>query len=329
VSSDQKLIAVTRPLLAETMDRLAALGEVELIGPGALGHEHPLLRSARVVVTLPNDPVDAAALERMPNARLLANHAVGYDNVDLEAAARLGIFVSNTPDVLTGATADMTMALLLAAARRLGEGERLARAGGYRGWAVDFMLGQEVHHRRLGIVGYGRIGRAVAQRARGFDMEILFTDADNAAGHGSDRQVDLETLLRESDFVSLHVPLSEATHHLIDAERLELMRPGAILVNTSRGPVVDEAALAAALRRGALAAAALDVYEREPEIHPDLLRLENVVLAPHLGSATRETRLAMGDRVLDSVERVLRGEPPRFLVNAPAQPRLGHTPSLA
>ena len=318
------LIVVARPLLKETMAQLQELGAVELLQDLDGAAAARALRQAAVLVTLPNFPVDAALLERCERALLIANHAVGYDNVDLDAAARLGIFVSNTPDVLTGATADFTFALLLAAARRLGEGERVLRAGRFDGWAVDYMLGHEVHHKTLGVVGYGRIGRAVARRARGFDMEVLFTDPDvtAAAEHPDDRRVGLGELLREADFISLHVALSAATRHLIDAQRLALMKPGGILINTSRGPVVDEPALAAALREGRLAAAGLDVYEREPEVHPELLALENVVLAPHLGSATHETRLAMGARMVESVGRVLGGEVPRFAVNTPTAPRL-------
>ena len=229
------------------------------------------------------DRIDDAFLAT-PGLRAVATVSVGLDHVDLDAAGRHGVAIVYTPRVLTEATADLTFALLLAAARRLGEAERYLRAGRWRRWSFDLMLGTDVHGKTLGIVGPGRIGQAVARRAEGFGMRVLFA--------GRPRE-ELETVLREADFVAVTVPLSDATRHLVGPDELALMKPGAILVNTSRGPIVDEAALAAALREGRIGGAGLDVFEREPDVHPELLACENAVLVPHIGSATEETRLGM------------------------------------
>jgi lactate dehydrogenase-like 2-hydroxyacid dehydrogenase len=252
-----------------------------------------------------HDRVDAAFLDAAGDRlRVVANVAVGYDNVDVDACGARGVRATNTPGVLVDATADLAIGLLLAATRRLGQGERLIRSGTAWAWSIDFMLGRGLRGKTLGIVGYGDIGRAVAERARAFGLEVVFT---RRSGGG----VSLGELLERADFVSLHVPLTEATRHLIDAAALARMKPGAYLVNTARGPVVDEAALAAALRDGVIAGAALDVFEHEPEVHPDLLELENVVLVPHLGSATVETRTAMAELAAANVVAVLDGrEPP-------------------
>jgi glyoxylate reductase len=223
------------------------------------------------------------------------------------------VTITNTPGVLTDATADLAIALLLAITRRLGEGERLIRSGERWAWAIDFMLGRGLRGKTLGIVGYGEIGRATAQRARAFGMEIVYTKRSSGGDPG---QVELDELLERSHAVSLHCPLTPETHHLIDAAALERMRDDAYLVNTARGPVVDEAALAAALRDGVIAGAALDVFEREPEVHPDLPGLDNAVLVPHLGSATRETRTAMAELAAANVVAVLAGEDPPTPVSA-------------
>jgi glyoxylate reductase len=325
MTSSPPLILVTRQLLPPTLEALQALGEVKQIGPEALRKGHPDLARADALVCLLDDIVDQSVLDRLPRVRVIANHAVGVNNIDLGCAERLGIHVTNTPDVLTDSTADMAFALMLAAARRVPEGERLVRSGAFRGWELDLLLGVDVHHKTLGIVGYGRIGRAVARRARGFEMKVLFTTApgDHVEPLPGDSEVDLETLLRQSDFVSLHVPLTDATYHLIHRDNLKWMKRSAVIVNTSRGPVIDEEALTDALVRRWIAAAGLDVYEQEPDIDPRLLGLDNVVLVPHLGSATRETRLAMGDRAVDNVARVLRGEAPANPVTHPANPRRG------
>jgi glyoxylate reductase len=241
--------------------------------------------------------------------KVVANVAVGYNNIDVAACRARKVVVTNTPDVLTNACADFTWALILAITRRLGEGERVVRAGAWTGWALDYMLGTELRGKQLGIVGMGRIGRAVAEKAPAFGMQVAYSartpTALEAAAH-----MPLDRLLATSDVVSLHCPSTEETRHLINEKALMRMKRSAYLINTSRGPVVDEAALARALRDGRLAGAALDVYEREPIVHSDLLPLENVLLIPHLASATTETRTAMADLAVSNALAVLDGRPP-------------------
>jgi len=264
------------------------------------------LAGKQALVSMVTDTVDAAVIEAGSELRLIANVAVGYNNVDVAAARARGIVVTNTPDVLTDATADFTLALILAVTRRLGEGERMVRRGAWKGWAFDQLLGMQLRGRQLGIVGFGRIGQAVAARAAAFGMTIVHSSRPGAGARDSG----LDRLLSSSDVVSLHVPLSAETRHLIGQTEFARMKRSAYLINTTRGPVVDEAALAWALRNRLLAGAALDVYEREPEVHADLLSLENVVLAPHLGSATTETRTAMADLAASNVIAVLSGQAP-------------------
>jgi len=275
----------------------------------ALPRDELLRRVHQASALLPilGDRVDKELLEAAPRLRVVANHAVGYDNVDVPACSARGVWVTNTPDVLTDATADLAWALILALARRLREGERMLRAGEFRGWAPTMLLGRELRGRTLGILGYGRIGRAVARRAEGFGMRVLFT----ARGGG----VALDELLEKSDVLSIHCPLDPQTRHLIGPAELLRMKRGSFLVNTARGPIVDEAALVAALESGHLGGAALDVFENEPAVHPGLIGREDVVLLPHLGSATRETREKMARIALEQVERVLRGERPTTAVN--------------
>ncbi len=256
---------------------------------------------AEALLCLLTDRIDAAFLESAPQLRIVANMAVGTDNIDLAAAKRLGIAVSNTPDVLTDATADLAFALLLAAARRLAWADRYVRGGGFVGWNPELGIGLDVTGRTLGIVGAGRIGRAVAERARGFRMEVLL--------HSRVLGPRLEELLARSDFVSLHVPLTAETHHLIGASELARMKKTAVLVNTARGPIVDEAALVRALREGQIAAAGLDVFEHEPALSPGLRDLPQVVLAPHIGSATVATRARMAEVAARNIVAALRGEP--------------------
>jgi glyoxylate reductase len=251
------------------------------------------------------DTIDEEFLST-PGLRAVATVSVGLDHIDLEAAERHGIPISYTPDVLTEATADLTFALILGAARRVGEAERYLRAGEWTRWSFDLMLGSDVHGKTLGIVGPGRIGRAVARRAEGFSMHVLFAGRERS---------ELERVLRESDIVAITVPLTGDTRHLIGPQELALMRPGAILVNTSRGPVVDEAAVAQALRSGHLGAAGLDVFEREPQVHPELLECDNALLVPHIGSATHETREAMARTACRGLARILHGERPANLAN--------------
>jgi lactate dehydrogenase-like 2-hydroxyacid dehydrogenase len=252
-----------------------------------------------------------------PRARLIANFGVGYNHIDVEAAKRHGFTVTNTPEVLTDCTADLAMTLLLMAARRAGEGERHVRAKAWTGWRPTHMMGAKVTGRTLGLVGLGRIGQAVARRARdGFGMRVVFCDpfpppAAEVRALGAEARDSVEDVLREADFVSLHCPGGGKNRHLIDATRLALMKRTAFLVNTARGDVVDERALAEALRSGKIAGAGLDVFEEEPKVAEALIGLDNVVLLPHLGSATRETRVAMGMRVIENAEAFFAGRPPR------------------
>ncbi len=249
-------------------------------------------------------------------ARIVANFGVGFNNIDVVAAKRHEVVVTNTPDVLTDDTADLAIALLLMAARRLAEGERLVRSEGWTGWGPTQMLGTRVSGKTLGIIGLGRIGRAVAKRAHdGFGMRVIYFDPPIPIGEakalGAEPRASLDDVLRESDFVSLHAPATPETRHMINAETLRLMPPHAFLINTARGDVIDEAALAEALAARRIAGAGLDVYEKEPAIAPALLALDNVVLLPHLGSATVDTRIAMGERALANLELFFSGKSPR------------------
>jgi glyoxylate reductase len=255
------------------------------------------------LIAMVTDAVDRAVIEAGTSLRVIANAAVGYNNIDVAAARARGIVVTNTPGVLTDATADLTWALILAVTRRLGEGERWVRTREWPGWAFDQLLGMELRGKQLGIIGFGRIGRAVADRAAAFGMTVAHA---SRSGGG----MPMDRLLSTSDVVSLHVPLTADTRHLIAQPALARMKRTAYLINTSRGPVVDEAALAWALKNRLIAGAALDVYEREPIVHDDLFALENVVLAPHLGSATSETRTAMADLAVRNAIAVLSGEAP-------------------
>ncbi|MGH3146492.1 MAG: 2-hydroxyacid dehydrogenase [Rubrobacter sp.] len=251
--------------------------------------------------------------------KVVANMAVGYDNVSVEAANERGIVVTNTPGVLDETTADVAFMLLLAAARRLGESERVLRAGRWEWWGPKLFMGPDVWGKKLGIVGLGRIGQAVARRGRGFGMEILYHNRsrnEEAEEELQARYLDLDGLLETADFVTVHTPLSDETHHFIGAEELEKMKPEAVLVNTSRGPVVDEAALADALAEGRIFSAGLDVYEEEPKVNPKLLGLENVVLAPHIGSGSIETRDKMASLAAENLVAVLRGGEPKTPVEA-------------
>jgi glyoxylate reductase len=299
-------VLVTRALPSAVMLRLEAACDVDRgDGPGALAHDELVSRIAgkQALLSMVTDVVDRTVIEAGTSLRIIANVAVGYNNVDVVAAGEQGIVVTNTPDVLTDATADLALALILAVTRRLGEGERLIRRAGWQGWAFDQLLGMQLSGRQLGIVGFGRIGKAVATRASAFGMTVAHA---SRSGDG----MPLDRLLATSDIVSLHVPLTPETHHLIGQAELARMKRSAYLINTTRGPVVDEAALAWALRGRLIAGAALDVYEREPKVHPELLALENVVLAPHLGSATIDTRTAMADLAASNVIAVLGDEPP-------------------
>ena len=277
------------------------------------------LKDKAGLVCLLTDRVDAEVLAAAPRLRVAANVAVGYDNIDVAAATARGIVVTNTPEVLTETTADFAWTLLTAVARRLVEADRYLRAGKFTQWELMLFLGGDIHGKTLGIIGFGRIGRTVARRARGFSMRVLYHDAVRA-DPATERElgaafVDKMTLLRESDFVSLHAPLLPTTRHLIDRAELQAMKRTAYLVNTARGPLVNEAALVEALREGWIAGAALDVYEDELRVHPGLLELNNVVLAPHVASASAETRLKMATMAVENCLAVLEGEPPKTPVN--------------
>jgi glyoxylate reductase len=267
------------------------------------------VRGKQALVTMFTDPVDATVLEAGADLKVVATVAVGFNNIDVAAARSRGVVVTNTPDVLTEATADLTWSIVLGLTRRIVEGDRLVRKGGWKGFAFDFMLGSDLRGKQLGIVGLGRIGRAVAARARAFGMRIAYTRGTPAPGEAAEA-MPLDRLLSTSDVVSLHCPLTPDTKHLIDQPALMRMKRGAYLINASRGPIVDEAALAWALKNRLIAGAGLDVYEDEPKVHPDLLGFDNVVLVPHLGSATTETRTAMADLAAQNVVAVVSGKAP-------------------
>ena len=324
-------IVVTRPVAEDALAILRPRGEV-IVGPAdppvpTADEVARMIKDADVVYTLPANPVTGDAIRRAERLRMIATMGTGYDNIDVGAAKELdqtrsdmvaaakerGIPVTFAPGILDETTADGAFALLLATARRLGEAERFLRAGKYRGWTPFMFTGQDVHHATLGIVGMGRIGRAVSRRARGFSMSILYHDARR--NEDAERELsatfvaDLDDLLARSDFVSLHVPLLAETRHLIDANRLRRMKPTAVLINTSRGPVVDEKALADALRQHVIAAAGLDVFEREPAVEPALLALENAVLLPHIASASERTRTRMAVRAAENIVAFLERKP--------------------
>ena len=306
------LVLLTRRIPSSVLAKLEAECDVDLYaGPTAIGRDDLLRRveGKQALISLLTDKVDGEVLAAADALRIVANIAVGYNNIDLDACRERGIVVTNTPDVLTNACADFTWALILAITRRLGEAERQLRAGRWKGWALDHMLGTELRGKQLGLVGVGRIGRAVADKAQTFGMTVAYS-ARRSLSLGSATHLPLDRLLATSDVVSLHCPLTPETRHLIDQKALTKMKRTAYLINTARGPIVDEAALAWALKERLLTGAALDVYEDEPRVHPDLLSLENVMLIPHIASATTETRTAMADLAVSNVLAVLGGKPP-------------------
>jgi glyoxylate reductase len=298
--------AVADRVVANTVDRVLSAAELR-----------EKVAGCDAVLCLLTDPVDASVLEAAKGCRVFSNMAVGYNNIDVAAATRLGILVTNTPGVLTEATADLTWALLLAVARRVVEGDEEMRSGRFPGWGPTYMLGGDVTGRTLGLIGPGRIAAAVAERARGFHMNLLYHGrrASPVLEELGARQAPLDRLLAESDFVSLHVPLNDETRHLINARTLDRMKPTAYLINTARGPVVDEQALVDALRAGRIAGAGLDVYEDEPRMTPGLADCRTAVLLPHLGSATHATRAAMSRIAAENLVAVLQGRRPAHLVN--------------
>ena len=322
-------ILVARELPQETMavlERVAALEVHRRETPLSKEELIERLRDKDALVCQLTQRVDAEVLAAGAKLRVVANVAVGYDNIDVTAATARGIAVTNTPGVLDDTTADFVWALLLAVARRVVEADRLARSGTWKGWDLLLLLGSDVHHKTLGLIGLGRIGQRVAARAQGFGMRVLYHDPLRLSPHAEEdfgvEWAERERLLRESDFVSLHVPLAPDTRHLIGAQELAWMKPTAFLLNTSRGAVLDEEALAVALIEKRLAGAGLDVFEEEPKVHPRLVTLPNVVLAPHIASASVETRTRMAVMAAENVAAVLGGARPPNLVNPEVYDRL-------
>ena len=305
-------VLVTRRLPSSVLAKLEAAADVDLYtGEAAIPESDLRARVARAdaIVCLLTDRIDRSVIDAAPGLKVVSNVAVGYNNIDVAHARSRGIVVTNTPDVLTESVADFTWAMILAITRRISEGERLVRSGRWPGWALDQLLGSELRGKQLGLIGVGRIGRAVAMRAPAFGVRVVYAsrrpiDVPHAEATSIDR------VLNTSDVVSLHVPLTEETRHLIDKRAIARMKRSAYLINTSRGPVVDEEALAWALKQHLLAGAALDVYEQEPRVYPDLLTLDNVLLLPHIASATTETRTAMADLAVGNALAVLSGRPP-------------------
>ncbi len=313
-------VLLTRRIPSSVLSRLEAAHDVEIYdGPSPIPPEELMCRIAgkQALICLLTEKIPAEVIAAS-DLRVVANIAVGYENIDLAAARARGVIVTNTPDVLTEAVAEFTWALILAAARRLGEGERLLRRGAWRGWTLDFLLGTQLHGKQLGVVGTGRIGRAVAAKAPAFGMIVAFAKRGQPPFPLQEKAavpLSMDELLTSSDVITLHVPGGEATRHMIDRKSLARMKRSAILVNTSRGSVVDEEALAWALGERLIAAAALDVYEHEPAVQAALLAMDNVILAPHLGSATRETRTAMAALAVENVLAVLSGQPAKTPVS--------------
>lgn len=278
------------------------------------------VRNVDALAPLLSDKIDAEVFDAAPKLKIVAQMAVGFDNIDIKEATKRGIYVTNTPEVLTDTTADFAWALLMAVARRVVEADRYVRTGKWKvGWHPSMMLGRDVYGATIGIVGAGRIGYAVAKRAKGFSMKILYQDVIPRPEMEKElgaKRVDLDTLLRESDFVSIHVPLMKETYHLIDSEKLKLMKKTAYLINNSRGPVVDEKALYEALKEGRIAGAGLDVFEQEPTpVNNPLLKLDNIVVAPHISSASHETRSQMAEMVAENLVAFFEGRKPPNLVN--------------
>lgn len=321
-------IFITRKIPSRGLDILQQKGYAVAVSP----HDRVLAKDELIeffkrdaydaVLCLLTDKIDAEVLDaaKASGVKILANYAVGFDNIDVKAAAERGITVTNTPDVLTETVAEHTFALMLAISHRIAESDRFSRAGKYHGWEPELLLGSDVSHKTLGIVGLGRIGSRVAHHAaKGFDMRVLYYDVrrneDFEKEVGAEFRASVEEVLKEADFISIHVPLRESTRHLINAERLRIMKPTAYLVNTSRGPIVDEAALRDALEAGAIKGAAIDVWEHEPELTPGLVDLENIIVTPHTASATEETRQKMGEVAARNIIEALEGRQPPNIVN--------------
>jgi glyoxylate reductase len=324
--SPKPTVFVTKPLFPSVRATLDPVVDAQYWTEPDRIPRHELLRGVSgkdALICLPTDKVDAELLDSGPKLRLISTVSVGYDHVDLDACTKRGVMVTNTPGVLTDSTADLAWGLLMAVARRIVEGDAWTRSGSWNGLAFDTFLGTDVWGKTLGIIGLGRIGREMARRALGFKMRVLYTSRNRAPETvGKELQAEyapFDTVLRESDFVSLHVPLLPQTRHLISSDAFAKMKPSAFLINTTRGPVVDEAALVHALETAKIAGAALDVYEQEPKVHPGLLARRDVVLAPHIGSATVETRTSMARVAAENAVAFFTGHPPPNALNAPGK----------
>jgi len=321
MTADKYRVFVTRKILPAGLRLLQEKCDVEVYAGEQAIPRDILLEKVRKIdglLCLLSDPIDRDIIDNAPSLKVISNYAVGYDNIDVEYASQKGIVVTNTPGVLTDATADLGWALLMSVVRRTVEGDRLVREGNFFGWGPTLLLGQDLKNKTLGIVGAGRIGTAMALRSRGWDMRVLYYDRNRNSFLEEKlgaQKTSLEQLLEESDFVSLHLPLTPETHHLINRQALQRMKTTAYLINTARGAIVDEQALAEALREKRIAGAGLDVYEHEPEVTPELKSLVNVVLAPHIGSATVETRSEMSRIAAVNLLSVLEGKKPPYPVN--------------
>jgi len=315
-------VLVTKRVYPEAVELLSQSCDVDYVGTDDGLTSAELIaraRGCRAVMSQLTDKLGADVIGQLHGVEILANVAVGFDNIDVKAASERGILVTNTPDVLTETTADFAFALLMAAGRRIVEAHHFVHSGEWRRWLIDLLVGQDIYGKTLGIFGMGRIGQAVARRARGFSMPVLYCDAQPAPADVAVElqleRVSKEELLRRSDYVSLHVPLMAETRHFIGAAELRMMKRTAILINTARGPVVDEPALVEALQNGTIAYAGLDVFENEPAVHPGLLELKNVVLAPHIASASVDTRRRMSTMAAENVIAAMKGDRPPNLVN--------------
>ena len=316
-------IFITRRLPEEGLKMLEG-HEVEIYEGDAPPSKEEIIEGVKdkdALICLLTDKIDSEVMDASPSLKIIANYAVGYDNIDVSEATKRGIFVTNTPGVLTETVADLAWALIMAIARRIVEGDKFMREGKFKGWAPMLLLGSDVHGKTLGIIGAGRIGQAVARRAKGFNMRILYYSRRRKEDFEKEcdaEYVDLKTLLRESDFISLHTPLTPETYHMIGENELKMMKSSAYLINTGRGKCVDEKALVKALKEGWIRGAALDVFENEPEIEPELKELDNVVLTPHIGSASYETRSRMAVMVAENVLAALKGKMPPNCINPEA-----------
>ncbi len=315
-------ILISRHVFPEAIDILEAAGDLQYndSSDGLSAEElRAAVRDKQALVCQLTDRIDAALMDAGKELRVISNVAVGFDNIDIPAATERGIVVTNTPGVLTDTTADLAFTLMVAAARRICEADRFLRAGRWQQWEIDMMTGHDIHGHTLGIFGLGRIGQGMARRAGGFDMRVIYHDVERATPE-QEREwgiefVDRDTLFQDSDFLSIHVPLNEHTRHAVGKDEFALMKPTAVLVNTSRGPVVDEKALADALEQGQIASAGLDVFEAEPLVEPRLLELENIVVVPHIGSASIKTRTRMCTMAAENTAAVLSGQRPPNPVN--------------